>query len=736
MGSHKTKAPISRNTRGMTKLIQASEKKAASFNIRTWINRPDPNLTKVVGREAYKTYDWIYILISLLGREMGTIPWDFFNPSGKKMDPIKDSKDPLIQLYRQPWSHVIPSSQKLKEGQTIFLLLDGESFLVPDEFVSGKPTKLKMIPRAQMKEKVDANGDLVGWEFTPITTSGSPAKKAVPLKLEEVLQWKLFNPYNLYRGLSPLEAARMMIELGTYSLASNISIFKTGDVPGVIVETEANLQTKQRNQIYQNFGRYMDNSEHGNPILVLEGGIKLASRNFTIKDIQNIHSLKLSREDLCAIFGVPPATAGIYEYANYANTDQQRQILFEQTLIPLFDSYTWAHQVMILDVYFPGYKIKPNYDTLPTLLIVLEKKTTIAEKMFRMGVPVNEINRRLDMGLIEISGGNIGYVNGLPATSIDGEAVPTREGEPAEEETEEEGARRMGGKMLNVIRNKMDPADPFFRRYMENVIRLIYAPFSIKTSKVYESFVKTMGRRIVEQIKKSDSLEKFQVDTNKWGKLYTDTIRPIVGELAVRAIYYLKVELDAKNIQKLYFEKISKTIPEGLTIEDLLSDEEIEAMWEALDQTLSMAKSSITITFANEIKKVVEEGILDKLSIPEIANNIQEATIARTAYADTNAQTLVTSAYNSARIEGYKKYKIKYHYWMDVGDGKVRDHHQMETQYGLENGPIRVGEPFPITGLEFPGDPAGPPEEVCNCRCSTIAASPAVLGQFFPELEE
>jgi len=732
MGSPKIHAPISRAAGGMNKVVKASGKKTASFNIRSWINRPDPNLIKVVGRDAYKTYDWIYILVSLLGREMGTIPWDFIDPSGNTMDQEKQKDDPLIKLYREPWAHVIPSSQKLKEGQTIFLLLDGESFLVPDEIVGGKPTKLKMIPKSQMKEKVDKNGDLVGWEFTPTAKSGQSAKKAIPLKLEEVFQWKLFNPYNLYRGLSPLEAARMMIELGTYSLASNISIFKTGDVPGVIVETEANLQNKQRNQIYQNFGKYMDSSEKGNPILLLEGGIKLASRNFTIKDIQNIHSLKLSREDLCAIFGVPPATAGIYEYANYANTDQQRQILFEQTLIPLFDSYTWAHQVMILDVYFPGYKIKPNYDTLPTLLIVLEKKTTIAEKMFRMGVPINEINRRLDMGLNEISGGDIGYVNGLPATSIGGAAAPT----PTEEEPGEgeEGTAKTGGKMLNIIRNKMNPSDPFFHRYIENIVKLVYAPFTVRTQKVYDSFVKTMGKNIAEQIRKSDSLEGFKVNTDKWGKLYVDVIRPIVEELAIRAVYYLDVEMKSKNIQKLYLEGMAKAIPNDLTLEDLLSEEELAAMWTALDKTLNMAKTSITVTFANEIKKVVQAGIIEKLSIPEIANNIQEVTITRTAFAITNAQTLVTSAYNSARVQAYKKYKIRYHYWMDVGDSKVRDSHQMETAESLNGGPTRVGQPFPVTGLLFPGDPAGPPEEVCNCRCTTIAASPTVIGQFFPEL--
>jgi hypothetical protein len=37
----------------------------------------------------------------------------------------------------------------------------------------------------------------------------------------------------------------------------------------------------------------------------------------------------------------------------------------------------------------------------------------------------------------------------------------------------------------------------------------------------------------------------------------------------------------------------------------------------------------------------------------------------------------------------------------------------------MREGDIEVGTKF-VNGLRFPGDPAGGPEEVCNCRCSLI----------------
>ena len=55
--------------------------------------------------------------------------------------------------------------------------------------------------------------------------------------------------------------------------------------------------------------------------------------------------------------------------------------------------------------------------------------------------------------------------------------------------------------------------------------------------------------------------------------------------------------------------------------------------------------------------------------------------------------------------------------WETVGDDRVRDSHYLcESQHI-----IPMDQPFQ-NGLQFPGDPNGGPEEVCNCRCNLVGA--------------
>lgn len=81
------------------------------------------------------------------------------------------------------------------------------------------------------------------------------------------------------------------------------------------------------------------------------------------------------------------------------------------------------------------------------------------------------------------------------------------------------------------------------------------------------------------------------------------------------------------------------------------------------------------------------------------------------------ARTAVNGAENAGRMDGMLG-RGGYKRWVAVMDERTRASHA-----SINGEVVPVGEPF-SNGLMYPGDPSGPPSEVCNCRCSMEWVSP------------
>jgi hypothetical protein len=101
------------------------------------------------------------------------------------------------------------------------------------------------------------------------------------------------------------------------------------------------------------------------------------------------------------------------------------------------------------------------------------------------------------------------------------------------------------------------------------------------------------------------------------------------------------------------------------------------------------------------------------------------------ARATTIARTETIGAYNNGHLDGARANQdtfgdaVIYKTWLATGDDKTRDTHaEAEATYSAD--PIPIDEYFAVGGdtLDSPGDPAGSPEEVINCRCTMLFLYP------------
>ena len=88
------------------------------------------------------------------------------------------------------------------------------------------------------------------------------------------------------------------------------------------------------------------------------------------------------------------------------------------------------------------------------------------------------------------------------------------------------------------------------------------------------------------------------------------------------------------------------------------------------------------------------------------------------------ARTEVHAAANAASHEAIEAYDLEKQVkkqWVSAEDDRTRD-----THLEADGQVVEYDELFIVGGaeLEFPGDPAGPPEEIINCRCIPIYITP------------
>ena len=114
------------------------------------------------------------------------------------------------------------------------------------------------------------------------------------------------------------------------------------------------------------------------------------------------------------------------------------------------------------------------------------------------------------------------------------------------------------------------------------------------------------------------------------------------------------------------------------------------------------------------------QGVLLGESIPKMSRRVQSVTGSNIATATRTARTAVTGAENAGRVSSYERakgmgIKLKKE-WVSTLDNRTRHSHRQ-----LDGEKTEVGGTFP-NGCRFPGDPTARYAEICNCRCTLVAA--------------
>jgi len=228
---------------------------------------------------------------------------------------------------------------------------------------------------------------------------------------EEVWFEKLPNPFHFWRGLSPLTVASLAARTDFTAQALMGGVLENNGDAGLIVQTEQQLDARQREQVLAALRERKRRAGVADRPLLLWGGAEVVQPKLSSSDLQFLENRKFLRGEICAAFGVPEEIVATTDSAKYDVMAGARLNFIENRVAPLCRRLEAGEEATVrsLDPRVVGWF---DLDSLPILQAARRSRLAAAKTGFDMGIPLNELNRALDLGFKPLPWGNQGF---LPA---------------------------------------------------------------------------------------------------------------------------------------------------------------------------------------------------------------------------------------------------------------------------------------------------------------------------------
>lgn len=344
---------------------------------------------------AYSKVSWVYACINAIAQTISSAPLVFYEKTkGGRTLIERNQGHELYDLFNPPKRPDIVSLRDLLFRTYIHLGLNGLCYWVFTE----KKRKLVNVELRKWDELTpikNSGGEVIGWTWR------KDGRVKARYTTDLVLVLKYYDPFDDMRGLAPLKAAAISVLQENNIADWNAGFFKHGMKTPLVLSTDRTLTAKQRKELRKDIKDYYTGNENGHGAFIADGGLKAEPVPLSTKDIDFIMGKKLTREEICAAFGVPPSIVGIFEYSSFANAKEQRKIFWEQCLLPKMYALTDALQAIILDRRYPGIEVDWGLNQVYGLKSDVVDIAASAQVYSNLGYSKSEVALILDSPILD-----------------------------------------------------------------------------------------------------------------------------------------------------------------------------------------------------------------------------------------------------------------------------------------------------------------------------------------------
>jgi HK97 family phage portal protein len=359
---------------------------------------------KSYAKEGYQENAIVYRCVNEIANGAAAIPYKVFQGD------IELDSHPLISLLNRP--NPTQAGNEYFQSLYSFLLLSGNSYALASS-VNGVPNELYLLRPDRMEIEPSATSIPKAYKYKLNNQVVAKYDADPKTGQSEVKHFKMWNPLDDYLGCSPLMAAAVDLDQHNMIAKHNIGLLVNGARPSgaIIFKPQDDLGNStmltdgQRQQISQDLEqRFVGTKNAGRPVL-LEGDFDWKEMAMSPKDMDFLENKHMAAKDIALCFGVPSQLIGIPDSQTYANVQEARLALYEETIMPLAQRIISDLNEWLAPSFGDEINIQYDFESIPAMT---ERRRRIYENVtaaVREGIiSRNEARERL--GLEPITGGD------------------------------------------------------------------------------------------------------------------------------------------------------------------------------------------------------------------------------------------------------------------------------------------------------------------------------------------
>jgi HK97 family phage portal protein len=264
----------------------------------------------------------VFACIRVLSESVGMLPCKLMTEQGNTRQAA--TSHPLYELLSLAPNNYM-TAQEFWELVIACLGLRG-NFYAYKVVVMGKVKELLPIDPGAVKPKI-----LDDWSIVYEVTFRNGTKDV--LTQDEIWHVRTLTLDGL-TGLNPVAYARQAIALGLATEEHGARLFKNGAVTSGVLHTEQRLSDDAFKRLQKQFQEDHAGLTNAHKPMILEMGLDWKPVALDQQDSQFLETRKFQRDEICAIYRVPPHMVANLERATFSNIEHQAMSFVNYSLVP------------------------------------------------------------------------------------------------------------------------------------------------------------------------------------------------------------------------------------------------------------------------------------------------------------------------------------------------------------------------------------------------------------------